>query len=701
MPQVRLERGLVLIISGQRCEYLRVLEDGCIQFENVRTGGIQLIPHADVVRNISTGEYAVDGVITQKIVEHQGRFSKNSEVPLIELSAKQLSKKLKQRVYLAAIIRGGGRSLTLRMQMDIVRRTAEQLGDIKAPSETTIYRLLKKSLDVECLGTPMVAAKKRCGRVASLQAEEPLMWSALRTHYFVRNGRDLRHAYDMYRADRRPAKERAGDGANKEASFSTFKRLAKTVSGYERDKARLGNVAARNKWRHAVGGVYATRPLERVALDHTTLDIYVIDDDFGMVLGRPIITILVDEFSRYILGMHLSFHGESLCRVAEAIKFALTPKDEIKKRLNLDRDWVTPGVWETLVVDNALAHHAGRFEQISSELGCNWEYGPVHMPWFKGSVERAIGRVNRALPSQGKPEKGSGPGRIDPKKTARIKFSDLVRCLFSWAVGEYALANSERNIMCPLEKLMEGLKDAPPPIYVSDLDVLDVITGDESEATVRQYGVERRHLSYRSPELAELAQRQQKPVFKIRVRTNPENLGSIWVHDSMNQKWLKVPCMQARYAEGLSWRKHTHIRKVLQARRKLSGLEDDYLKAKAELSTMWSDALLHGRSLRKVADLARIEGVSSKKVAATTQLIAGEQAPEEGQIIDQVGELNRQEPQSLSRFAAAEVVDLEPPLNSDFYKTGVVTDLPYRDLGDVSEPIPVYESMNPKRDSLA
>ncbi|MDH1181972.1 Mu transposase C-terminal domain-containing protein [Achromobacter mucicolens] len=692
MPQIRLERGSVLLISGERYVLLRVFDDGAISFENCSTGRFLSISRDDLVEKILVGDVCLEGGSVTAHVHGCWQAGTAVSVPTLSLSTAQKRAWERKLAYVKAIVRGGGLQLPVPVRKVMIQQIAERIGDSAPPSMVSVWRMTKRYLasggqDAALL---VIKRKTRTSRIDS--QEEARIWASLHKHFFVRNGRDLKWAYEQYKA----ARIALGDKhEGRGVSLSTFRRVAERVSGYERDRARLGDVAARNKWRHSSGGTYATRPLARVALDHTVLDIYVLDDDRGVVVGRPVVTMLMDEFSGYILSVYISFEGESLSRVAETIRLALTPKSAITNELGLTNDWLTPGMWETLVVDNALAHHSEQFGQIAAELGCDWEFGPVFMPWFKGVVERGIGRLNSMLPREGRPEKGSGPGRVDPKASARMTFSDLVRCIVKWSVDVYPLSTSERNLVCPLDRLTEGLKTSPAPIYVTNLDGLDIITGQEKTVRVRHYGIEMFHLSYRSPELAALARRQQQPVFQAKVRLNRENLRSIWVHDEENATWIQVPCFQATYAEGLSLIQHTRIRKHLKERRVLSGQEDAYLKAKAELTAMFDSALHKGRSLRKAANAARLMGLSSRQIVANAAspehkvTASSQQDTNAFSLLDDDGLHGAQDDESsYSRAASWTVPDTAEE----------AIDLPWREVLDLSEPIPTFDPINPERE---
>jgi putative transposase len=65
-----------------------------------------------------------------------------------------------------------------------------------------------------------------------------------------------------------------------------YRRIAKLPS-YEVHAARYGRRIADIGFKALKQGIAPTRPLERVDVDHTKLDLFVIDHEKGMPIGRP------------------------------------------------------------------------------------------------------------------------------------------------------------------------------------------------------------------------------------------------------------------------------------------------------------------------------------------------------------------------------------------------------------------------------
>jgi putative transposase len=200
---------------------------------------------------------------------------------------------------------------------------------------------------------------------------------------------------------------------------------------------------------------------------------------------------------------------------------------------------------------------------------------------------------------------------VDPKKQACVTFSDLCACLTKWVVDVHPVTINQRRLARPLDLLLDGLKDMPPPVYVDNLNSLDIIGGIAKQLTVRHTGIEMQYLTYRSRDLANMA-REIAPSFPVNVKIDPDNLGSIWVEHPREKTWINVPATAQSYANGLTLFQHKLIRK--HAKGKLSKIQatETLLRAQGELQDMWDVAVRSGRKIRGDAKkLALLDGVRS------------------------------------------------------------------------------------------
>lgn len=606
MITYRLERGLVVQIDGLNFEFQRDLGKGIIQLENIDTGEYRTITKAALTTKIGNNEITVvsttsdmRSIPTRKIESTDGIATFIAGLQEKQFAEWELRKKYVVEFKKKGVTRGQRKAIKAYLP-DAARR----LNDSTPPSVNTIIRWLKLYEDSGNNVTSLLSkhvTRRRPGRLDEESAA--LIWDALNNNYFIKFGKSLTQTHEEYltRLENLQSGKANNDEKIKRVSLSTMARMAATVGGYERDRARLGHSAAKIKWRHGVGGKTATRPLERVEMDHTVLDIYVIDGKTGCVLGRPTITLLVDAYSKYILSLYVSFENETLGRVSRAIQLMLRSKVDLTDEVPTECEWLTPGKPETLVVDNSLAQQSPQLRQIGLMLGFDIEYCPVRSPWYKGVVERLMKEVQRYFPAEGRTEKTQGISKkINPVDTACVTYSDLRRCLIKWAVDVHPFVISKRENTRPNDLLTEGLKQMPAVQYVTNLKGLDFMVGLTKQVRVRHDGVSMNHLSYQSPSLAEMAKRQSAPNFDATIRYDPNDLGRIWVCDPKDQTcWIEVPCRLNEYANGLSLTQHKFIRSTIKEKLTKQIAERLLVKKRAALQEMYDEAVGTGKQLKK------------------------------------------------------------------------------------------------------
>jgi putative transposase len=93
-------------------------------------------------------------------------------------------------------------------------------------------------------------------------------------------------------------------------------------------------------------------PLEVVQIDHTLVDV-VVDELERLPLGRPWLTLAIDVASRMVTGFYVSLERPSSLSVALAISHAVLPKDLWLSDRELNLDWLSCGLPESLHLDNA------------------------------------------------------------------------------------------------------------------------------------------------------------------------------------------------------------------------------------------------------------------------------------------------------------------------------------------------------------
>ncbi|PWT98396.1 MAG: transposase [Candidatus Melainabacteria bacterium] len=157
--------------------------------------------------------------------------------------------------------------------------------------------------------------------------------------------------------------------------------------------AREGHEAARVKTQPVIGQFLATRPLEIVQVDHTRVDVFVVDEEHRLPIQRPWLTLMIDVASRMVMGYYLTLEAPSSTSVALTLQHAVLPKEQWLADLGITAPWPVHGLPETLHMDNGKEFHAKALRRGADEYGIHLQYRPVKTPHYGGHIERLIGTM--------------------------------------------------------------------------------------------------------------------------------------------------------------------------------------------------------------------------------------------------------------------------------------------------------------------
>lgn len=399
------------------------------------------------------------------------------------------------------------------------------------------------------------------------------------------------------------------------------------IPAFDRYSARHGRVAATKRFRAVLAHRTTAGPLERAEIDHTPLDLMVIDDDTLLPLGRPYLTACIDDNSRYPLGLHLGFEPPSYLTVARCLKHAFLPKTDLQgKYPSIKNAWHAYGVMRELVVDNGAEFHSTSLENACYSLGIEIHYSARKTPWFKGKIERFLGTLNRAV-AHGNP--GTTFSNIfdkeeyDPSKHAVIRLSKLREIINMWVVDVYA-QQPHRALNAPPAVVWQSSIRPEDILLPDDPAQLDAILGRSEDRRLTHKGIELHGLLYNSPELTSLRRRLGDKL-DVEVRIDDSDLGQIIVLSPDKTQMFKVPSLTPDYAMGLSAWQHRVCKKY--AARQLEKYDStSWLEAKAAISRLIDEEFMHKKQKSR-SRIARFKENAQSLPLATRELQHSEPAP--------------------------------------------------------------------------
>lgn len=140
---------------------------------------------------------------------------------------------------------------------------------------------------------------------------------------------------------------------------------------------REGRKAARDRFAPAIGSLEASEPLAVVQIDHTRVDVIVVDSITREPIKRPWLTLAIDVYSRCVVGFYLSLEAPSATSVALCIAHAVLPKEGWLAAREVADTWEVSGMFTRLHLDNGADFHSHALRRGCEQYG-QGAFAPGH-----------------------------------------------------------------------------------------------------------------------------------------------------------------------------------------------------------------------------------------------------------------------------------------------------------------------------------
>lgn len=398
-------------------------------------------------------------------------------------------------------------------------------------------------------------------------------------------------------------------------------------------RARHGDMAAFLKYGSAIAQPDPRAPLDRVELDSTPADLFVIDAETGLPIGRPEIVVCIDRCTRMVLGWFVTFEKPSVHALMQCLRNVMLSKDYIAEMnalhgWNIRHEAETFGVPRTLVLDRARENISVQVAHFAVRAGVNRVILlGGKKPWLKGAVERVIKTMSEALLH---PAKGTTFHNVlermgyKPDKDAVCTIEDLDEGLHKYFVDIYPREPRRSLSNRRAIDVWRELTRRYPVESVGSIEDVAHLYGRTEFAKPTRAGISFANMQYVSRELVGLLSnstfRKAMPDGKVEFHLNPADLGQIHVRLPHVEKIITVPVAPrwTKYATGLSLWHHRKIREYATAQARDANDADQLLLCKLDLiEIMRGKARGKRRGLGYAKIIARMEGVNRMARAGT------------------------------------------------------------------------------------
>ncbi|GAB3054611.1 DDE-type integrase/transposase/recombinase [Acinetobacter apis] len=337
---------------------------------------------------------------------------------------------------------------------------------------------------------------------------------------------------------------------------NTIRYRIEALNGYEVTKARYGKKAAKDKYEASAGTFpNADYPLAYVQIDHTPLDIEIVDEQYRETIGKAYLTLAIDVFSRMIVGYYLSLEAPSATSVAMCISSAIISKKRKLLELDVDGEWDIEGIMDSVHSDNGSDFRTNHLHKACLKYDINWEYRPIGGAKYGGHIERLLGIVNLEMHVLDGTTKSNifEKGTYDSAKNACLILRELEHYIVYWIVNVYHKSKHsilevppqqmwEEGIWGTKFKVGTGLKER-----VADEATLFLDFAPEFESTIQRTGVKKDKLFYFADCLRpwinaiDSTDDEKKRKRKFIFKRDPRDISMIWFYEPNTNTYFKVP----------------------------------------------------------------------------------------------------------------------------------------------------------------
>lgn len=344
-------------------------------------------------------------------------------------------------------------------------------------------------------------------------------------------------------------------------------------------------------------------PLDVVQIDHTLVDVIIVDPVERLPIGRPYVTFAIDIYSRCIAGFILSLEAPSAVSVGLCLTHIAMDKAPWLAMLEINASWPIHGKPNIIHVDNGSDFHSNALARGCLQHGIKIEHRPIGRPHYGGIIERVIGTMMKlvhTLPGttfSNIKEKGAYPS----EHKACLTLGELERWLIIAITKYYHLRLHTGISQTPLKLYESGLlamkQHDKKLFYTNDkkaflIDFLPIIY-----RSLRKDGFMLDHITYYSNTLRPFVINKEK-YGKFLIRRDPRDLSRIYVYLEEEKSYLEVPYRSLSHS-AISLFEHRLALKKLKTVGKEQVNENSLFKSIDEMRHIVKTAVYTTRVMRK------------------------------------------------------------------------------------------------------
>lgn len=318
---------------------------------------------------------------------------------------------------------------------------------------------------------------------------------------------------------------------------------------------RHGKDASRNRYQPTLGHFpNADYPLAVVQIDHTPMDIIIVDDEERKPIGRPNLTAAIDVYSKVVPGYYIGLDPVGALSTGLCISHAILPKETWLAKMDINTPYPVWGKMRVIHTDNAKEFHGNMLALACKEHGIVPEKRPKGQPQYGGHVERAFRTYMTEIHTIPGTTRSNvrDKGYYDSEGRACMTMAALEQWFAIFIVEYYhQKPHSGNNGVPPIVMYERGIlgNDKQPgiglPERVADEYKLKLDFMPFELRTVQEYGVLLNKIFYYhdglKPWIHAIDPVNRKNKRKFICRYDPRDLSKLYFYEPDTETYIEVP----------------------------------------------------------------------------------------------------------------------------------------------------------------
>ncbi|ORE89470.1 transposon transposition protein B [Oceanococcus atlanticus] len=286
-------------------------------------------------------------------------------------------------------------------------------------------------------------------------------------------------------------------------------------------------------------------------IDHTPMDVAIVDDEGREFSGRPYLTMAIDTSDRMVGGVFVSLDPPSVQSVALCVHNAIFPKDQYLEELGVEGEWPVWGIPDSIHCDNGPDFRAEAVQKGCDFNGIDLTWRPVKRAKWGGHIERLLGTANGKLVQF--------PGKIETPDRRKVRYNSEKRAIFTmreieellvhWIVniyqkqrhrglgGRVPFAVHQELLLGAENTVGRGIPDVPQNAQRMLCDFLPI-----EYRTVQQYGVQIMNVRFYGPEIERFVGQRNPHTDDGRyiIRLDRRKASPVYLYDHEQRDYIEL-----------------------------------------------------------------------------------------------------------------------------------------------------------------